>query len=239
MQPFRALVRQRIRGCEAATFRAWTSEGNEPGMLYPVSDFDYLVPFRRLLWHFRPSVEDCISLSEGLWTLQFPFFASNKGVIFPKLRFLLNAHPVLLSYMLCTVMGDFKRNELKNIPVVQKTLFLKGRDPRAVRQLDQSLNAFLGQFIASVGDSVGCRGTTDRPMADLERRTLEELKSWSDSAPAAPEYLKRCVVEAGEEMFRGNAAADDHLRVALARSPTARAYLANRMVEYFRTREGL
>jgi len=234
MQPFLTAVEARVWAEPSATFRAWVREKDGGNILCPGADTDYLVPFRTLLWRFRPDSALCSTLLAGLWRRGSEMFADGYGLLFPELRFLLSSHPILLARMMCEAIGELEREELRKVATVSTEnppYREKHRQQKA--HIEQQSRALLHLFVQSVGAWGGVAPDGRSALPLLEAKALEDLKSWTERTNLDSMYFKRHITRPAEATFRGKHTNDAQLKVAIARSPATRAFLTYHLVERF------
>lgn len=236
MTPFRGAVAERVKADGAGTLRAWVNGSHKKGMFAPWVDTDYVVPLREFLWRFSPSQKECARLLEGLWRKAVGWFADETGLLFPELRILLNAHPILLARMVCAALSELESEALKKVAVVPvKNSTQRQRDPSGEARVQGELRALRSMFLKTVADLGGVVGDDAASIHQLQANTLDELRSWTDKQGLDSMYFRKCIVEPAERMFDGNTWGDDQLKIAISRSPASRAFLVSHLVRKFGT----
>ena len=234
MRPFRAAIADRVRADELGSLRAWMNTSQTEQPFSPWVETDYVVPLRKFLWRYTPSNCESAQLLAGLWNKPTGWFADAAGLLFPELRILLNAHPILLARLICAVLSDLQDQEIKKLPVVQvKGSTHRQRDPKGQLRVKSEVRALYSTFIKNVADLCGAVGDNGTLIDQLRANTLDELKSWTDKEGLDSKYFRKFIVEPAERMFGGVFGSDDQLQIAISRSPASRAFLVSHLVEKF------
>ena len=223
MQPFVTVIEARVRADPSATFRAWVRAKDGGCIVCPLADNDFLIPFRTLLWRYRPESAICSTLLAGLWRRGSEVFADMYGLLFPELRFLLSCNPILLAHMVCEAILELERDELRKntaVPVDRKHI---EEQSRVLRHL----------FVQRVSEWGGVTADGRSALPLLEAKALGELRSWTERTNLDSTYFHRHVIRPAEAVFHGDHSADSQLRIAIARSPAARAFITYHLVEKF------
>lgn len=234
MKPLRDAVAQRVSRAQAETFQAWIQASDHGEAFFGNSELDYLVPFRTFLWGFSPSGSECASLLSQFWNLPSGWFADESGVLFPELRFLLNAHPILFARMICESLFQLEKEEMKRVPLAfKRDLFHKQKDPIGAATVEAQIRGLHMTLIGNVSALMGIPPGGDSQIDQLEAKTLDELKSWTDKVKLDSRYFDNYVIQPAEAIFHQEPWPDDQLKIAIARSPASRAFLVCHLVRKF------
>jgi hypothetical protein len=236
MEPFRPVLRTRVEAHPGVACSAWM-RGKGDQMLCRPGESDAIVPFRELLWDFRPNDAQCASVLGGLWNQKDRIFADEHGSLFRELDFLLRANPILLAHL---VFGVVKLSCLDRERELHRAALGPGgrdhRDPRAERALEQDSTAEAHAVIACLCEVLHAQfGLLMHPVEERQVKLRElaqrELTSWTDTHNLNDTYFQKVILQVAEQAHRTPNVPAEQLRIAIARSPATRAYLTCHITE--------
>jgi hypothetical protein len=232
MEPFRKAVQAQAARSGFLTLRSWLDPYSPYGDPFsrPAAEF-YANPLRTLLWAYRPTPDESMSL----WEVFAPEIikAFDKGRVPPTCGLLLNAHPVLLARILCEVLWTRQQQMESEVPLVPLSRSPgRGPDPAKTAMIEmqfQALFASARQLIEKHA-SIGQYPELARESV-LRAEALSDLKSWTDSRSLDASFFDERIMRAAEDTFHGTPTDTTRLQIAVARSRACAAYIASHLLK--------